>query len=444
MRWTSERIPLLTVLFAAALLGCRELLLIRRYSVNVLYLDQWDFYTPLFQKMPLTDFFLWQVGPVRQGLGSLLSKYVAELSGWDARAESLSIATVVFVAMLFALYLKRRLLASFTLLDVSIPLIFLSPVMTGLYTIVPNPSHGAFPLLLTILYCIAWTYEGQIKYVLVSVINFLMVFTGFGLLMGFITPVILVLDGLRALGGGERRRAACAALALLAAFASLILFSLNYEFQPGVECFQFLDQHPSDYFRFASLMFAGYLRLGGHGFWPTFIGASCTLLMAAVFIHHVWLLLGEAAPLRHSNLVISILIGYSLLFSLTVALGRTCLGFDSAPAARYMPYLIPAYLALYFHFLLPGRKMRLARMAPYVYFLILLLTSSPLGPSGTAMLEYYRRSKSAWKECYLELENVEECNRTTGFEIHPAPAATSLQEKLSYLKQNRRNLYAGN
>jgi len=47
-------------------LGCRLFLVIRKYSVNLPYWDQWDIYRPLFAKLPLWRLFLWQHGPHRE------------------------------------------------------------------------------------------------------------------------------------------------------------------------------------------------------------------------------------------------------------------------------------------------------------------------------------------------------------------------------------------
>ena len=189
-----SHLPLISVLVVSGVLGARTVLLIQRYSVNLLYWDQWNFYEPLFDNAPLTSFFLWQNGPVRQGIGFLIYKYIAELSGWNTRIEALAIAGVVFLSMVAAVYLKKRLFSSLALADVCIPFLFLSPVLIGLYTIVPNPSHGAFPLLLTMLYCIAWTSRDLRKYVWIVLLNFLLIFTTFGLLMGAITPLLLAYE----------------------------------------------------------------------------------------------------------------------------------------------------------------------------------------------------------------------------------------------------------
>lgn len=438
--WRRLSLPL--VLLASALLGWRNALNVGRYSVNVLYLDQWDFFTPLFEGKGFPTAFLWQVGPVRHGLGYLVNKYVAELTGWDTRAESFVILGLVFAAMLVALYLKTRLLGPVTLTDVAIPLMFLAPVLTGLYTIVPNPAHGALPLLLAMLYCVAWTFRGPLAYAAVVALNVLLIFTGFGLFMGVITPAVLALEVYRAARGGGRGRWRVPAAALALALLSLAVFFVDYKLNPAVDCFRFPDEQPLRYVWYTGLMFAGYLRVGGHGLLPSVAGVGLTLLLVGVLAYHVTLLLRDAAPEKYASLVITILIGFSLIFCLNTAVGRVCRGVDSAQAARYMPYLVPAFLGLYFQLLSLGRARRLMRFAPHLCAAVLAVMSLPLGAAGVASLEEYRRGKSEWKRCYLERENVEECNRAARFEIYPPGENRHLREKLSYLKQHKLNLYA--
>lgn len=441
MSWGRRNLPLLFVLLASALLGWRTALYISRYSVNLLYLDQWHFYSPLFRGEGLTKAFLMQVGPIRHGLGAFVNKFVAELTGWDTRAEALVIGALVFAAMLAALYLKARVVGPVAFADVAIPLLFMSPVLLGLYVIVPNPSHGALPLLLSVLYCLAWTLPGRAAYAAVVGVNFLLVFTGFGFFMGVITPAALALEVYRSAREGGRWLAALAALA--ASLLSLALFFVDYTLIPATDCFRFPDEQPLRYFWYVGLMFAGYLRLGGHGLVPSAVGVGLTLVLAGVLARHAWLLVRGRAASQRASLIISILIGYSLLFCLNTAVGRVCRGVDTAQAGRYMPYLIPALLGLYFHLLLLGQSRPLLRFAPHLYAALFLVTSLPLGAGGIGVLEYYRQNKSAWRKCYLERESVEECNRATKFEIYTPGEEAQLREKLSYLKRNKLNLYAG-
>ncbi|MDT5156628.1 MAG: hypothetical protein QOC61_326 [Acidobacteriota bacterium] len=450
-----RRLPLLAVLAASVALGVRMLLLVRHYSVNILVLDEWDYYEPLFRGMSLWRYFIWQVGPIRQGIGFLIYKYVSELSSWDSRAVGLASYAVVFAALLCALWLKKRLSGRLTYADMAIPTLFLTPVLTGAYTMIPNPAHGPFPLLLSVLYCLAWTCRGRLKYALVLLFNFLLIFTGFGLFMGLITPVLLALECYRAARRDEaarrvegRRELLYTSLALVLSLASLaVFFAVGYEFNPAVACFRFPDPQPSYYFWYTSLMFACFWRFAGQGFLPYVVGSFLALLLAGLCAHHAYLLLRDRATQRSASLIITSLTGFSLLFAVNAAVGRVCTGLHTAQAPRYMPYLVPAFLALYFHLRLSAKNAApLQRAALYGFLLMAVLTMRPLTEAGAVVLETFRRGKAEWKQCYLETENISECNARTHFEVYPARGAAPpevFEERLSYLKRRRLNLYAG-
>jgi hypothetical protein len=55
----------------------------------------------------------------------------------------------------------------------------------------------------------------------------------------------------------------------------------------------------------------------------------------------------------------------------------------------------------------------------------------------------FHNTKAAWRACYLSGKSFDECTGEAG-EIYPADSARAahLPEKLDYLKQTRRNLFA--
>lgn len=65
----------------------RWFFLINKYSINMLFWDQWDFLGALFENKGPCELFSWQHGPHRQGIGFFLTKIVADLSGWNTRVE---------------------------------------------------------------------------------------------------------------------------------------------------------------------------------------------------------------------------------------------------------------------------------------------------------------------------------------------------------------------
>jgi hypothetical protein len=60
-------------------------------------------------------------------------------------------------------------------------------------------------------------------------------------------------------------------------------------------------------------------------------------------------------------------------------------------------------------------------------------------------MQFSKDVKQRWKTCYLQTENIEECDKVAGFHIYSdSPEQTlrsHLREKLEYLKKTRLNLY---
>src|SRR6201999_4413252 len=100
--------------------------LIDRYAVNLLFNDQWDLYAILATRPGTWALFRWQWGPHRQGLGFLVTRFVAEQTAWNVRVESFVVGAIVIAALPLALVLRRRLLGPFTIADAVIPLIVLT------------------------------------------------------------------------------------------------------------------------------------------------------------------------------------------------------------------------------------------------------------------------------------------------------------------------------
>lgn len=106
--------------------------------------------------------------------------------------------------MLLALLLKRRLFGPLSYSDVALPVIFLSLEQYETLLNVPNPAPYAYPLLLIMLYCVALLCRNRLlRYALVLTLNFLLIYTGYGLVMGVVTLASFCSS---AIGAGVRRR----------------------------------------------------------------------------------------------------------------------------------------------------------------------------------------------------------------------------------------------
>ena len=183
-------LPIIVVAGASLVLTERLFRLVDHYAVNVFFSDQWEFNdATIFQQHSIWQIFTWQHGPHRQGLGGVLAKLLEPYFQWDSRIESFLILGIFVFAGVLALWLKRRIYGSFEYYDLVIPSLFLTATQCEVIFGAANLAHGSLPLLLVVIYCLAWTVRSLIlRFAVILVVNFLLIFTGFGLLMGLITP----------------------------------------------------------------------------------------------------------------------------------------------------------------------------------------------------------------------------------------------------------------
>jgi hypothetical protein len=446
--------PAIFVGTIALLLTIRFLFIISRYSVNVLFGDQWDFLSSFFDHDPtIAELFFWQHGPHREGIGLIADKFLYPLTAWNVRAECFLIGGCIIAAMLLALLLKRRLFGQLQYSDAIIPMIFLTLAQYETVLITPNPAYSGFPLLLLMLYLLALLQNnGVVRYGLVLIVNFLLIYTGFGVFMGVITIGLFALACYRSLRGIAALPLIVPAAGLLIACVSLASFFHRYRFEPAVDCFVF-PYHPLvDYPWFVALMFSTFAGLRSPIVVVTILGTI--LLGVAVYIFGVELRRSARAdsPGRPSaehvpnttrathltHVTIAILVGYSLLYAANTSVGRVCLGLPApAQSSRYMTLLIPAFLAMYFYLLaLPSKKLRDA----LVIALAMVLIPGQVHLSARATL--FADGKRAWANCYKRTEDIAACDAARKFKIYPDPERTRLKQKLDYLQKNKLNLFA--
>lgn len=421
------------------ILAVRLFRLASRYAVNIFFSDQWDFdNATLFEKHSVWEMFRWQHGPHRQGLAALVSRLLEPLFHWNSRGEAFLASAIVLAAALCAFYLKTRLWGPVTFSDVAIPLIFFTPAQFETLWVTPNLAHGPLPLLLLILYCIALTCERKTtKYALILVINFLAVYTGFALFLGFVTPALLLIDWYLARKAGTSPYIAVVALAL--SLLSLGSFFSGYKLQPGAECFSLRPLSPVRYLIFMDGMLAH--NLGARG--PQIISIPLgTAVLAAMF--------GALRSFSHDlrtyryaakHLIPAVLVTYCLIFCTAAAYGRTCLGTHVAFDSRYTEYVALGLLGVYLHFIGLGRPRGTILTA--LLLAIVLIGSLRIPPEDRYGMEYYRAIKANWRSCYLRTEDIHKCDEEARFPIYPWPEVTNLKGKLAFLKQNKLNLYSG-
>jgi hypothetical protein len=413
-----------------------------KYSVNMLHSDQWDFYNPLFTHQNIWQIFTWQHGPHRQGIGLIVTKLIAESTSWNSRADSLAIVALVSTAMVFAYILKYKLFGSLTLWDLTISLLFLTLFQYETIIITPNLSYGAFPILMIMLYCLTLLIQDKkiIKYTILLVLNFLLIYTGWGLFMGLITIVLLLVELYASLRARKERL--ITGVAALIAILSQLSFFINYHFNPAVTCFDvstayiYFPQYPV----FMGLMLAAFFGLHVRllGTLATPPGLVLLAILIFVFLYHARRIMQHGMNTEKVSLIIIILITYSALFCINTAIGRVCTGLPRAQVSRYVTLLIPAFLALYFH-LITIKTTRLSMLILTTYIVMASIGSLPLGVVE-GLASQVHDSKANWKSCYLQTYDTNICDQMTSFKIYPA--GELLADRMEYLKENHLNLFA--
>ena len=409
--------------------------MISRQAVNIFYNDQWDFNdATLFEKHPLWEIFRWQYGPQRHGLGGVAMKLLEPLIRWNSRYEAYGIGAILVLATVLALYLKTRLFGPVSYYDAIIPAFFLTPVQFEIVIGATNPGWSAIPLLLIIIYCLCWTVGSSgWKYFGVLLTNFLLIYTGYGIFLGLLTPAAIAIDYWRKKEFGS-------AVAFLISIASLASFFVGYQsHHSGAECFSLAPSNPILYAMFMSCMFGNAAGLKGSAGFVLVVG----LMMLVISVVCLDIVLKR---LRHGNsisltrdMVTSILIAFCLIFLLGTAYGRLCLGMGFAMMPRYVTYTVLGFYGLYLFSLSISQK-RLRAFLTTTLCLLALLSSVRMNRYDAELAKQISNGKRAWRDCYLQQHDVQRCDALTNFQIYPE-YTQELQRKLDSLERSHLNLF---
>jgi hypothetical protein len=426
---------LVAVVFAA--LAFRLFRLTAQYAVNIFFWDQWDFNgVTLFEHHSPWQIFRYQHGPHRQGLGGLLAALVEPWFRWNSRTEAFLATALVVLTGLCMLYLKRRLFGPLSWTDVAIPMLVFTPAPWEAIWNTVNFAHGTLPVLLIVLYCLAWAWRSErAKYAVITLLNFVTLYTGFGLFIGLLTPVLLLAKYRESRGRPAVR--SYLLICTVVSIACLASFFVHYRNDDASGCSSIFSASPADYFQFLCLMFATPFGIRGFDLPSTLAGGLVLAAVAAIATVSWKRVLAGRTENGARHLVLAILSAYSILFCVAATLGRTCTGLEEAHASRYGNYRQLAVLCLFFAVLaLRPRRAAWRAVLPMLLIPSLFMTAK----DAKDMTEVYR-VKSHWRACYLSGKAADTCDDEIG-PIHPRPEETHLQQKLDYLRATRQNLFS--
>lgn len=423
---------------AFIVMGARLALFLNRYTVDIVYWDQWDFLGGLFDDADAWTLFRWQHGPQRQGLGNLILAVLYPATGWNGRADAAASAVALLFAALAAVWLVKRLFGSLRPWDAVVPMLFLTTSSAETYVVAPNIAHGPLSALLLIVYALALTIRahGQ-RCAAVVIVNFFCINTGFTLLLGALTPALLLI--LACAPQLTTRDRAMYAASIAASVGTLALFF--YGFVPGsaTDCFEFPYARPWEYAPFVGFVLSRPFGLdAGMDGARLLLGTSAFIAMTG-FVGYSGFRLLRVRGDSSFWAVIVLLGGFALLFASATAVGRICGGMASATASRYIPYVIPGLLSLY---LVVRRS---ASRSPVAYALLPVFLVACLAKERDRFAAHeandYFNYKRRWRECYLSMHDIAACDTWAGHQVYPAPELTHLQQKLDWLEARGYSLF---
>src|SRR3989344_2567953 len=103
------------------ILGFKFFRFIWRFTGEILFWDHWDIYDYVLFNNNFWQLFFYQHNEHRMGIGLLIMKLLANLSGWNLKYETMFVGVLIFGSSILALQLKRRLLGRYEIYDIIIP-----------------------------------------------------------------------------------------------------------------------------------------------------------------------------------------------------------------------------------------------------------------------------------------------------------------------------------
>lgn len=416
--------------------------LIDKNAINVLFYDQWDFLVPIFNQRNAWTIFSQQHGPHREGIGLIITQWLYNATAWDVRAESFMLFAFMLVALLIAFRVTYVINNKTThAADFLLPMIFLTPRHYETFVGTPNIGYSVLPVLMMTLYAATMLVSHiKLRVIAIVLLNFLLLYSGFGLFVGVLTPVLLLFYSF-----SDSRNRPAYFMGIIGCALATILFFYNYRWTPAVSCFHFPDENPLSYIRYMSIMwgsFWGYrydiqqdnlvINVFSLGF--------CLLLLC---LYAVFYCFREASMnyrvIKPAGLIILFLIGFSAIFTVFTSVGRLCLGLETAGASRYMMLLVPGMWGLY---LFLGRNVITERypFARAIFALIFVVSFLQNDPRYTLEAQDINIRKSKWLACYKSEQDPFKCSAQPGTDIHPN--VKSIVPKLEFLKNAKLNLFA--
>lgn len=413
----NNRTPKILVYSVAIAAFVPLLFLVVSNSVNVLCWDQWDYYNMFFQHLNWWGIFDYQHGHHRMGLGGLVIWAVNTLTHWNLSVLSMVTMVGIFQIAMLLLWVARTLNGRVVFADACIFVSVLT--LTQLEMLLANQeiAQVVVPSLLMLAYAIVWSAPvSAVKVLSLSVLQFVLLFSGYGVTFFPATVALIVGSILR-----PHR--------LMPYLPATFLF-MTSAVSSGIYFYGLHLEMYTPYLRFDPMAMIQYvfnfgaMFSGVPGPMGNVIGAMFILALIFVCAKSAWRFFR-----REKNESIQFFLAACVLcYICDSAIGRT------AVASRYMTITSIGFAAIY----IASRQNRL--VALLVTGLAIhgsIVTWQSQSTNGAILLA--QRCQN-FITCYKASGDATACNRS--FAVYPDPTRTHLDNKLEFMRQNKLSFFA--
>lgn len=405
-------------------------------SSNLPFSDQIDIFFGYLKNQDAVTLFLQQHGPHRQGLGAIVMSHTLSLMNWNFSVISYITAVAMILSAYIFMLSNERYSISW-IVRIAIISLLLSLGSGELLTVTPNISHSSLPILFSfiIFYLIikggAVSEKKQIIIVLVAVVS---LFTGFGVFLFLAYLAVLTLMLLNQLffrGESSIKIIVCYVVIYIVMALSASIFFMNYSSSTAEGCAPSAIHNLWNVliysFNVTSIIYGGS-NLGGLS---APIGFFQVLLFAVISVVCAFRLVKTGDGFAAGVLVLTLV---SMSFILNVAVGRHCLGGDSAFASRYYPLsslgVIGVLLAIDRY--LQGTFSLISKVLATSVF---VLNISIVFPSGMNLMQGFYSHKNNFLLCMKDSRSLNLCNEL--YNLYPN--SERLQIFSDLVQSTRRN-----
>ncbi len=421
-----------TIVFLIAgsylILSFKLLRFVYSYSENVLFWDQWDIFDQVLKGDSLFNLFFYQHNEHRMGVSLLITKMLAQLTGWDVRFETIIIGIVIILSSTIALVIKQKITHRLEIYDILIPFLFLN--LYQYENLIWGFQIGfTLPLLFLMTAVLLFASKGSPKtYACLLLLSFVSAYTHLHGL--FVSLLIAVYFLIKFQAASENNSTARRKYFIYLAISVLVLLSYFVGYHRsrflGAENFNLIEFFQYIFYQTNSLTGNYNKHLLGYMLIPSIaIWAFVSLLISSI----------RTKNIIYTYPILSLFL-FSLLFSVMTAYGRIGAGgINGAYTSRYVTLMIPLYLGIYIYLVkFLNITIKNALMTFMVVFFVFV--SSQNNHFNYTYAAGRKTALKNWTTCYKRFENLKYCQAVTAIDIYHSPDAIDLESKLQFLKRN--------